>query len=254
MLSFRVLGIPVSIGPSIVAGLLVLGMLSRLNTVFLIAWIVLGIVALLAHELGHALVFRHFGVPASIRFFVLGGLTAPDDVASAESLSHARMAAVAFAGPGVSLVVGLASLAIVIFLGQIGFEPPRGARGLAFIWLFVNLGWGVFNLLPIASLDGGMGLRNLLGAIIPGRMGVILGVLTNLLASAIVAAAAVQLGQPYIAVIAIVFGLASPALYIELLDAIDPSRVRRRQLQAQAVAAQSVDSAVPLQELDREER
>ena len=228
MLSFRLFSVPIGIGPSIVAGLLALGILSRLSEVLLLAWIVLGIVALLAHELGHAVMFRRFGVPASIRFFALGGLTVPDDAAAADQLSHARIAMVAFAGPAVSLVIGLASLAFAIVFVQLGFTPSGGGRGLAFIWLFVNLGWGVFNLLPIASLDGGLGLRHLLGAAIPGRAGIVLGVLANLLASAVVAVAALQLGQPYIAVIAVVFGLASPALYTELRDALDPSRVPGR--------------------------
>jgi stage IV sporulation protein FB len=229
MLSFRLLGIPVSIGPAIVVGLLLLGLLSRFSQFFLIAWVVLGIVALLAHELGHALVFRRFAVPSSIRFFVLGGLTVAEDGAAAERLSQTRQALVALAGPAVSMAIGFASLALFLVVDQLALGVPFGARGIAYLWLFVNLGWGVFNLIPIASLDGGQALRHLLGAALPGRAGVALGVGANLLAAALLAAIALQVGQPYIAFIAIAFGLVNPALYMELADALDPSRARRRE-------------------------
>jgi Zn-dependent protease len=229
MLSFRLLGIPVRIGPAIVAGLLFLGLLSRFSEFFLVAWVILGIVALLAHELGHALVFRRFAVPSSIRFFVLGGLTVAEDGAAAERLSQSRQALVALAGPAVSIGIGVASLALFLAVDQLAVGVPFDARGIAYLWLFVNLGWGVFNLIPIASLDGGQALRHLLGAVLPGRAGVVVGVGANLLAAALLAAIALQVGQPYVAFIAIVFGLVNPALYAELADALDPSRARRRE-------------------------
>lgn len=235
--SFRIFDIPVKLGPAIVVGLLFLGLLSRLSGAFLLSWIVLGIVAVLLHELGHALAFRRYGISSSISFFLLGGLTMADDAEAAGRLSDARSVVVYLAGPGVSLVVGAASLAVVLAGRQLGVQAGREILEPVSIWLFVNIGWGILNLAPISSLDGGQALRHLLGALAPGRVGVVLGVGANLLAAAAIAGLAFRFGQTYLAFIAILFGLASPALYSELLDAISPSRVERRDRAASAGAA-----------------
>jgi stage IV sporulation protein FB len=223
-LTFRVLGIPVHLGPSIVVGLALLGLLSRLEGPLLVAWIALGFVALLLHELGHALVFRRFGLHSHITFFLFGGLTVPDDATAAGSLSDARMVAVALAGPGVSLAVGLVSLAAVIVVSGAGMTVDRDGRMLVLLWLFVNIGWAIFNLLPIGNLDGGRALRHLLGALIPGRPGIIVGTSANLLASALVAFVALQNGLAYVAFIALVFGLAAPNVWSGLADAVFPPK------------------------------
>jgi stage IV sporulation protein FB len=223
-LTFRVLGIPVHVGPSIIIGLALLGLLSRLSGPLLIGWIALGLAALLLHELGHALVFRRFGLRSRITFFLFGGLTVPDDAAAAGSLSDARMVAVALAGPGVSLAVGLVSLAAVFVASGTGMTVNRDGRMLVLLWLFVNIGWAVFNLLPIGNLDGGRALRHLLGALIPGRAGIIVGTSTNLVASALVAFVALLNGLPYVAFIAVIFGLAAPNLWSGLTDAISPPK------------------------------
>jgi len=222
-MSFRAFGIPVSVGPAIVVGLLGLGLLSRLDGAALVAWVALGFVALLAHELGHALMFRRFGVRSSISFFVLGGLTTPENGPALENLSHGRSAIVSLGGPVTSLAIGLISLAIGIGLAQLGLTVPREDREIVFVWLFVNVAWGVFNLLPISALDGGQALRHLLGAAAPGRLGVVLGVGANLLASVAIAGIALRAGQAYLAIVALLFGLGNPGLYADLLDAIAPS-------------------------------
>jgi membrane-associated protease RseP (regulator of RpoE activity) len=124
----------------------------------------------------------------------------------------------------VGLVIGVASLAV----GLAVQDSSSAVRVPVALWIFVNLVWAVFNLLPIASLDGGRALRHLAGAIFPGRFGVVLGLTANLAASAILAVLAVEAGQLYIAFIAVVFGLASPDIYGMLLDALWPGRVKRR--------------------------
>jgi Zn-dependent protease len=222
--SINVLGIPVRIGPSIVIGLLLIGVLSGLSDAFLVEWIVLGLIALLLHELGHAVTFRRYGVTSHVTFWALGGFTVPDDTPATELLSDRQMVVVALAGPGVSLVVGLASLAVLLVAGQFGDLGPSEIRVPISIWLFVNLGWAVFNLLPIGSLDGGQALSHLIGALVPGRLGAALGVLASLGASAIVAVLAIMVGLPYVAFIAVIFGLASPNLYEGLREAISPAR------------------------------
>ena len=217
--TFRVLGIPVTIGPSIVLGLVVLGVLSRFSSALLVEWVGLGIAALLLHELGHALTFRRYGVPASISFWVLGGVTVPTDLDAATRLSDRQMLVVALSGPVVGLIIGIATVAVAVVFR----DSSRSIREPLFLWMFVNLGWGIFNLLPIASLDGGRALEYFGGAVF-GRAGRAVGLATGLVASALIAVAAALHGLYSVAFLAVVFGLFNPSPYRELLNELRPGR------------------------------
>ena len=218
-LHFRVLGTPVTVGPDIVIGLGALGLLSRLWGIALAEWIALGFVALLLHELGHAMAFRRYGVKSSIRFFLLGGLTTPDDQEAASQLTHREMVIVPLAGPLVGLVLGT----IMFGFWPVFHDAPSEVKTPMFIWAFVNLGWGIFNLMPIGNLDGGQILRNAAAAAVPGRWGVALGLAGSLVASVVVALVAVAIHQVYVALIAVLFGLADTSVYGQLRDAIFPA-------------------------------
>nr|BFE57381.1 site-2 protease family protein [Dactylosporangium thailandense] len=106
--------------------------------------------ALLAHELGHSLVARHYGVRVrAITLWLLGGVSQLDGEAP-----HARAdLLIALAGPLVSLAgagVFAAAAAVVRALGG----GALAVTGL--VWLtVVNVLLGLFNLLPGAPLDGG---------------------------------------------------------------------------------------------------
>lgn len=217
--TFRVLGIPVTIGFSIVLGLGVLGVLSRFSGQLLIEWVALGMLALLLHEMGHALAFRRYGVASSISFWVLGGVTVPSDLDAATRLSDRQMLVVVLAGPIVGLVIGAATVVAAAVFG----DAARSIREPLFLWLFVNLGWGIFNLLPIASLDGGRALEYLGGAVF-GRAGRAVGLAVGLVASALIAVAAAMFGLYSVAFVAVVFGLFNPNPYRALLNAIRPGR------------------------------
>jgi Zn-dependent protease len=217
--TIRVLGIPVTIGFSIVLGLVVLGVLSRFSGALLVEWVGLGMVALLLHELGHALAFRRYGVPASISFWALGGVTIPTDLDAATRLSDRQMLVVVLSGPVVGLVIGAATVAAAAVFG----DQARSIREPLFLWTFVNLGWGIFNLIPISSLDGGRALEYLGGAVF-GRAGRAVGLAMGLLASALIAVAAAGFGLYSVTLVAVVFGLLNPNPYRGLLEAIRPSR------------------------------
>ena len=221
--TFRVLGIPVTIGLSIVLGLVVLGVLSRFSDELLVEWVGLGIVALLLHELGHALAFRRYGVPASISFWALGGVTVPTDLDAATRLSDRQMLVVVLSGPFVGLMIG----AVTVVAAAIFRDAARSIREPLFLWMFVNLGWGIFNLLPIASMDGGRALEYLGGAVF-GRAGRAVGLALGLLASALIAVVAAGFGLYSVAFVAVVFGLLNPYPYRSLLNEIRPSRADRR--------------------------
>lgn len=108
------------------------------------------LLALLAHELAHAVTARHYGMKVQrISLWMLGGLTEFDG----EPPSPRADAVIAGIGPVVSLVLGGAFTGLAVLLGH-------GLPEAALSWLgLVNILLGVFNLLPGAPLDGGRVLR-----------------------------------------------------------------------------------------------
>jgi Zn-dependent protease len=226
-ITFRVLRFPITIGFAFPAFLLILGYISQFEGIELVIWVVFGTAAILLHELGHAVVFRHYGLESSIRFWALGGLAIPDDQVAAANLPDRQMLLVSLAGPAVGLVLGAAGLA----LGPVVAEQSHGIRFAVGIWTFVNLGWGIFNLLPISGLDGGHVITELTMVAL-GERGRAVALAASIVSSALVAVLAVAIGYPYVALIAVMFGLANPYQYRALIDELFPARAARRRQQA----------------------
>jgi len=113
------------------------------------------LVAVVAHELGHASVAIRRGVPVPrITVWALGGLaelgTRPPD-ASGTVL-------VALAGPAVSAALGAVGLGVAVVAGFANWELVAAAAA----WLGgLNLMLAVFNALPATPLDGGRALAGL---------------------------------------------------------------------------------------------
>ena len=102
--------------------------------------------SILAHEFGHAMVARHYGVRTqSIDLWALGGVARLDR----ESPSPRADGLIAVAGPAVSLLLGIVALAASFAL-----------QSNVLFWIgFVNGFLALFNMLPGAPLDGGRVLR-----------------------------------------------------------------------------------------------
>lgn len=101
-------------------------------------------VCLLAHEFGHILTARRFGVPTpTVRLWLLGG------AAEIRYMPKDRLQEfwIAVVGPIVSLVIGLSLFWLPGDLGKLGD---------------VNLLWAAFNMLPAFPLDGGRIFRSLM--------------------------------------------------------------------------------------------
>jgi Zn-dependent protease len=111
--------------------------------------VLLAFASVLVHELGHALVARHLGVPVpGIELNFFGG--------AAKMGSQPRNAgdeiAIAAAGPAVSFAIG--GLGMLLFaLSRIEFFQLLG---------WINLVLGGFNLIPALPMDGGRILRAVL--------------------------------------------------------------------------------------------
>ncbi|GHJ42702.1 putative zinc metalloprotease Rip3 [Catellatospora sp. TT07R-123] len=151
------LAIMLLLGHGLATGVLPLGAPGGTAAVYwvvAVAVTVLFLGSLLAHELCHAVVARHYGVGVRrITLWLLGG------VAELESEPpHARAdLLVALAGPAASL--GAAAVFGVLAAG-VYLAGLWALAWVALAWLaLVNAVLAVFNLLPGAPLDGGRVLR-----------------------------------------------------------------------------------------------
>lgn len=156
-LRFALFGIPVRVHPVfwLTSAFLAWprGETGRLDLVFIRVLCIF--VAILIHELGHAVVTRRFGWQPEIVLYFFGGY--------ATSVRHStwKDIAVSAAGP----LAGLALYALLWFGGawvirSFGVQHPLFVDALNFS-LFINLVWNVMNLVPVLPLDGGQISREL---------------------------------------------------------------------------------------------
>ena len=167
-LRFRLLGFPVRIDLSfwLIAALLGLTRLQvpEIGIWLALTWVVVVLLSILLHELGHAVAFRAFGVPSDITLHAMGGATAPHGHGA---LPPARDFVVSVAGPLTGLALGGVVLAV-----RAAVDPPStlagvvGAQALEDL-VFTNVWWSVLNLLPILPLDGGRSMAAVLRAVRP---------------------------------------------------------------------------------------
>ncbi|HZU82474.1 MAG TPA: site-2 protease family protein, partial [Polyangiaceae bacterium] len=167
-LSFRVGAIPVRILPSFFVTTLVISLLPGAEPIQLVLWTLVVLASVLVHELGHAFAGLACGLHPRVDLHGFGGTTswAPD-----ARLSPAARIGISLAGPGTGFAVGglVAAYAIArgpglsfvagALLAPFDLAPaPRVASWTDFVCdrlLFVNVGWGALNLLPMLPLDGG---------------------------------------------------------------------------------------------------
>jgi Zn-dependent protease len=147
-------------------------------------WILVVFVSVLVHELGHALAFRFYGIRSEIVLHAMGGLTIPE--AAPWGYGWARVSpgpkqeiVISLAGPFAGFTFAALMMLVTLLAGGtlltsrlFGILPlpltavlPLGGDVLSVfitMLLFVNVFWGIFNLLPVFPLDGGQVTRNLL--------------------------------------------------------------------------------------------
>lgn len=160
-LRFRLLGFPVRVHPWFwIATVLINGdSLLRIGLEYLAIWVAVVFVSILVHELGHAVAFRRFGSDADIVLYAFGGLAIPTDVVP----GRWQRILVSLAGPFAGFALGG-----LVFGSDLALHWAADARNpeLSFLYrqlLWVNVFWGVFNLLPVFPLDGGQVCLELCG-------------------------------------------------------------------------------------------
>jgi stage IV sporulation protein FB len=179
-LRFSIAGIPVRVHPAFWLITLLFGSASG-NLASLLVWIPAVFVSILVHELGHAFAMRRYGRPAHIVLYFGGGLTIPEAVSwgyrqqTDIALTINQEIAVSLAGPAAGfLMAGLVLASVAVAGGSVGITflfgllPYPLAQLPASGWLiglivgsllWVNIFWGLINLMPVYPLDGGQVAR-----------------------------------------------------------------------------------------------
>lgn len=131
--------------------------------------------SLLAHELSHAVVARHHGVPVPrITLFLFGGIAE-----AGKEPDHPRDEfLIAIAGPAMSLLISVLCTSAALRLtgnpellaelgaGRVEVMSGVGPVATALLWLgSVNLVLAVFNMVPGFPMDGGRVFRAVLWAV-----------------------------------------------------------------------------------------
>lgn len=137
---------------------------------YLLIWAGILFVSVLVHELGHVLMGRQFGSRGHIVLTGFCGLA----IGSSNVPERWQRIAVLLAGPGAGFLLGGGVIGVFGTLypeytaawlrDLVGLEydpvapaafPPLFARYIMANLIYVNLFWGLVNLLPIWPLDGG---------------------------------------------------------------------------------------------------
>jgi Zn-dependent protease len=162
---FRAFGIPTTVQVSFWLGCLMFGFRTLQGPYphFVLLWAIVVFVSVLIHELGHAFAMLRYGLQPEITLYMFGGLTATRGMGN---LKRRQRIFISLAGPLAGFIFGGLVLVADMFIG-----PPRGMSEhaqlaiLNFVWWlkYVNLGWGMVNLIPVIPLDGGHVLEDLFG-------------------------------------------------------------------------------------------
>lgn len=181
---FSLLGFPIAVDPSFLLMVVLLGGVHA-DVPRALLWIVVVFVSILIHELGHALMARGFGYESSIVLYSMGGMTIwqPN-----RAVPERQRIFISAAGPLAGFTLGALVWAVWQSL------PPDADYWVHFAareLLWVNVGWGVLNLLPILPLDGGHIMLSMIQAV-RGPRGARLAYMLSMSVSLLVCLAALR--------------------------------------------------------------
>lgn len=162
---FRLARIPVRIHPFFWLSTLGLTFRSHVSPMEIGIWVLAVLVSIIVHELGHAVAFRRFGCESRITLYGFGGLASAEPGARGSPTGWSQIV-VSAAGPFAGFALATVVVALVTASGHqvpllswtLGSGAPiqsLAAFVLVYDLMFINVVWGLVNLLPVHPLDGG---------------------------------------------------------------------------------------------------
>jgi membrane-associated protease RseP (regulator of RpoE activity) len=170
---------------------------------WLLIWVAVVLVGVLAHELGHAFAGRRLGLEPWIQLMAFGGLTGWQ---RPRTLTAGQQILLSAAGPAVGITIGGAALAASL-AGVFAGAHPALLRVLNYV-IWVNLGWGVLNLLPILPLDGGH-IASSVAGMVAGRNGRIAARIFSIVLTVVIGLWALVSGSWWILILGVVLTFAN---------------------------------------------
>jgi Zn-dependent protease len=159
-MTFRLFGISVEVQMGFWITAAILGLNYIQTPAFFAIWIGVVLLSVLVHELGHALAIMRHKIEPEIALHWMGGTTAWRQVLP---LRRIDQVIISLAGP----FAGFAIAGILFGVGLVAPGPvaslPEWAQFAMGKLFYVNVFWGVFNLVPMLPLDGGHVLEHALG-------------------------------------------------------------------------------------------
>lgn len=163
LLRGRLFGFPVHLDASFVIIMGILGYYPGVTLRDLGLWLLITPVAVLVHELGHAVLARAAGARPQIALAGFGGVTS---YIPPRPLSRVWSLGISLAGPAVGLAIGVA-LSFALATGS--WVPGSWQEQALWVGKWTTLGWSLLNMLPVLPLDGGQAMRELLPGAPPVR-------------------------------------------------------------------------------------
>jgi membrane-associated protease RseP (regulator of RpoE activity) len=197
----QVFGFPLRIDPFFFVTAWLIG--GRQEPLWMMIWVAVVLVGVLAHELGHAFAGRRLGLQPWIQLMAFGGMTG---WLRPRRLTPGQHIMISAAGPAVGISIGGAVL-LAAKLGFLAGASPAVLRLAEFV-VWVNLGWGVLNLLPILPLDGGHILASVAG-MVAGRTGRIGARFFSIVLTVVIGLWALLAGQWWILILGVVLTFAN---------------------------------------------
>jgi len=173
-LRFDLFGIPVRVTPMFWLGSVVLGWdAMTLGPPYLLMWVVVCFVSILAHEMGHALVARWLGCQVvEAALYLMGGVAV---YLPGRNHTQGKSILIALAGPAAGFLMWAAMYFVIqnpLLFFTIKYLDPSAVPLIAdgvIQWEYINLWWGLVNLLPVLPLDGGRVLEAVATSMSPFR-------------------------------------------------------------------------------------
>ena len=150
IIRFSLFGVPVEVQSSFLFMALLFGAAGGSRSPADVGlWVGIVFVSILWHELGHALVGKLFGSTPRIELNAGGGLTF-----NAVTDSWWKELLVCLAGPFAGFLLGG-----LVWAGRHALPDAPWVDTFLTSALYVNIGWGLLNLLPVYPYDGGQAFR-----------------------------------------------------------------------------------------------